>query len=132
ASKATSGNLNAYEATATGQAEGGEEISLYIYSVALEDNIYRFVSYTLSDKFDAYKKVFIKTTNQFSRLTDSGILNTQPAHLRIFKSDRTAPLSSFIPENLPLDITAEEVAITNQMKLDETVEAGTYLKIPEQ
>src|SRR5699024_4840534 len=38
ASKATSGNLNAYEATATGQAEGGEEISLYIYSVALEDN----------------------------------------------------------------------------------------------
>ncbi|HEX6982540.1 MAG TPA: M48 family metalloprotease [Balneolaceae bacterium] len=128
--------LNAYEAIATAQTQKGVPYKFYIYAVEYGDNIYRFTSYSLAEKFDQYANEFMAISNSFAELNDEDILDIQPVHLRTFKADHTAPFSdflpegSFLPDNYPMKITAEEIAILNQVKLDETIEEGTWIKVP--
>lgn len=131
-SSASNNGLNGYEAVATAQTQDGNEVRLYLYSVDYGGNIYRFVTYTTTDNFDRYDDIFIETTNGFAELNDSSILNVQPVRLNVFRADRTGSLESFLPGNMPMDITAEEVAIANQMELSTTVQEGTWIKIPRQ
>ena len=132
-SSGTSNNgLDGYEAVATAQTQEGAEVKLYLYSVENDGNIYRFVTYTLADQFDSYSDEFVETSNGFDDLNDSSILNIQPARLNVFRANRTASFQSFLPGNLPLDITAEDIAIANQVELDQTIQEGTWIKIPRQ
>lgn len=130
---ATSNNgLNGYEATATAQTQDGVDVRIYLYSVEFDGNIYRYVTYSTAEQFNNYSNTFVQTSNGFDRLNDSGILNIQPARLNVYRANRTGSLESFLPNNLPLDITAEEVAIANQVELNETIQEGTWIKIPQQ
>lgn len=129
----TSNNgLDAFEATASGQTEQGDELQFYLYSVEYDGNIYRFTSYTLAEQFDSYQRQFMETTNEFRPLNDSDILNIQPAKLDVFQTDKSATFESFLPNELPLELSKEDVAIANQVQLDETIEEGTWIKIPRQ
>jgi predicted Zn-dependent protease len=124
--------LNGYEATATSKTQDGQEVQFYLYSVEYDGNIYRFVSYTLANQFNQYRSQFMQTAAEFDRLSDSAILNVEPVRLHAVRASRTAEFQSFLPNNLPLDITAEDVAITNQVELNETIQEGTWIKIPRQ
>ncbi len=124
--------LNAFEATAVAETRSGANVTFYIYSVAYNGNIYRFVTYTLSEQFAALRNEFVGTTNNFQPLNDASILNIEPVRLNVYRAQTTAPFRAFLPEDLPLDITPEEVALANQTYLDETIEAGTWIKIPYQ
>lgn len=124
--------LDGFEATASAQTQDGADVRFYLYSVAYDGNIYRFVSYTLADQFDEYRSQFEQTANSFRSLEDRSILNIQPARVQAFRTDRSGTFKSFLPNNLPLEITPEDVAIANQVQLDETIEAGTWIKIPRQ
>ncbi len=129
----TSNNgLNGFEATATSKTQDGAEVQFYLYSVEYDGNIYRFVSYTLADQFDQYRSRFMQTATEFDRVTDSGILNVKPVQLNISRANRTAEFQSFLPDDLPMDISPEDVAITNQVQLNDTIEEGTWIKIPRQ
>lgn len=132
ASQVSNHGLNAFEATATAETRNGANVSFYLYAVAYNGNIYRFVAYTLTEQFAELRNEFVGTTNNFQPLNDQSILSIQPVRLNVYQAERTAPFRSFLPENLPLDITAEEVALANQTYLDETIEAGTWIKIPYQ
>lgn len=130
---ATSNNgLNGYEATATAQTQDGVNLRIYLYSVEYDGNIYRYVTYSTAEQFNNYSNTFVQTSNGFDRLNDSDILNIQPARLNVYRANRTGSFESFLPNNLPLDITAEEVAIANQVQLNETIQEGTWIKIPQQ
>lgn len=124
--------LNGYEATATATTDDGTEYQFYVYGISFGDNIYRFTSYSLADKFGSYRPYFEQIAQSFGELNDSNILNIQPVRLQVVEANRTSSLSSFIPEELPMNITAEDVAIINQSELDDTVEKGTLIKIPRQ
>ncbi len=124
--------LNGYEATAAGQTEDGDKVEFYLYSVQYDGNIYRFICYTLAGKFDQYRSVFTRTANGFKQLKDQDILHIQPARLHVFQANKTAPFKSFLPDHLPLDIKPEDVAVANQVKLNDTMQKGSWIKIPEQ
>ena len=129
----TSNNgLNAYEATAKAQTEDGAQVKFYLYSVKYDGNIYRFVSYTLAEQFDQYRRRFEETSNEFRRLSDRSILNVQPTRLQAYRADRSGDFSSFVPGNLPMDISDEDVAITNQVQLNERISSGRWIKVPRQ
>jgi hypothetical protein len=66
----------------------------------------------------------------FSELTDPAILNRKPARLRIIRAPEAAPFRTFVPRDLPADMKPEDVAILNQVTLDERIERGRPLKIP--
>lgn len=124
--------MNAFEAIATAQTSSGANVTFYLYAAAYNGNIYRFIAYTFSEQFDAFESEFIRTTNNFQPLNDPSILNIDPVRLNAYRANRTAPFRSFLPEDLPMDITPQEVAIANQTPLGETIEAGTWIKIPYQ
>src|SRR5699024_229574 len=129
--KVSNNGLNAYEATAKAQAKGGADVKLYLYSVAYDGNVYRYVAYTLADQFDSYSDEFKKTTSNFRKLADRSILNIQPVRLQVSRTNRSGTFDSFVPENLPMDITEQDVAITNQVQLNEKVSSGQWIKIPQ-
>lgn len=130
--KSPNNGLNGYEAVATAQGQNGTNYQFYVYAVTYGENIYRFTSYSVADKFAGYRSQFMKTSNSFASLTDQQILNVKPVQLQTIKVDRSEAFSSFLPSNLPMDIKAEDVAIVNQVGLDETIEAGSWIKIPKQ
>mgnify|MGYP003627670795 CR=1 FL=1 len=124
--------LNGYEAEASIQQEDGTSLTIDITALSYDGNIYRFLSYTSSDKFRIYKAEFSSVTDGFDRLTDSSILNIQPVRLELVKTSRSGAFSSFLPTNLPMNIEPLDIAIINQVQLDENIPAGSWIKIPKQ
>lgn len=124
--------LDAYQATASATGDDGTEYGFFVYGIEYEDNIYRFISYTLRDRFGGYRPVFEETSISFDRLDDPEILNIEPVRLQAVRANRTAPFSSFLPATIPGDMEPDEIAIVNQVHLDDTIEEGTWIKLPRQ
>jgi len=132
-SSASSSGLRAFQAEATGQMDDGTQLKFYLYAIEYDEMIYRFVNYTSQDEYDAYGPRFKEITGSFSQLTDSGILNIQPVRLKVVKTTRSGTFRSFLPSNLEsltITVTPEDIAIMNQVGLDEQIGSGTWIKIP--
>jgi len=128
-----SNGLPAYRAEATAQTEDGTQLKFYLYAIEYGGNIYRFLNYTTADKYGTYASRFDEITGGFRQLTDSGILNIQPVRLQTVKTTRSGTFRSFLPanfESLIINVSAEDLAIMNQVELDEQISAGTWIKIP--
>lgn len=123
--------LEAHEAIASAVDEEGNEFRFYVFAVNYGENIYRFVSYTLADRFSDYQRHFEETSNSFKSLTNQRILNVEPIRLQTMKADHSGTISSFLPNNLPENMSEEDIAIVNQVEVDETIEPGSWIKIPE-
>ena len=124
--------LNGFQATATAATEDGTEYQFYVYAVNYGDNVYRFTSYSVASKFAGYESSFKDIANSFASLTNQEVLSIQPMRLQTIRADRSAAFSSFLPDNLPMDTKADDIAIINQVELDETIEEGSWIKIPRQ
>lgn len=125
--------LAAFRAEATGQAEDGTELKFYIYAIEYDGSIYRFLNYTTADMYENYTPQFNEITEDFRELTDRNILNIQPVRLQAVKASRSDTFRSFLPSNLEgfsITVSAKDLAIMNQLELDEQVSAGTWLKLP--
>ncbi len=94
--------------------------------------MYQFLSYSSEAQFDSFKARFYSISAGFSELTDRAILNIQPVKLKLVTAQRTAAFSDLLPAKLPMDIKPEEVAIINQVSLNDQIQKGTTLKIPVQ
>ncbi|MCC5942133.1 MAG: M48 family metalloprotease [Balneolaceae bacterium] len=132
-SDASSRGLRAFQAEATGQTQDGVDLKFYLYSIEYDGMIYRFINYTTLENFGTYGPRFRETTGDFRELTDSSILNIQPTRLQAVKTTRAGTFRSFLPanlESLTITVSAEELAIMNQVGLDERIESGTWIKIP--
>jgi len=131
-SSVESNGLPAHEAIASAKTEDGEDLGVYAYALEYNGAIYRFISYTTEEQFENYLPEFETITGGFDRLTDSTILSIEPVRLQIIQADRAGIFTSFLPEQLPMNISAEEAAIMNQVRLNDRIERGEYLKIPRQ
>jgi predicted Zn-dependent protease len=127
----SSGEWPAYEAEATATSNGNE-LGLYVYAVEFQENIYRFINYSAMSAFDNYLNTFQRTTGQFDRLTDERILNINPVRIKVVEADRRAPFQDFLPDPIPMDHEPLDLAILNQVNLDQMIEPGQKLKIPVQ
>tara|TARA_R100001143_G_scaffold63545_1_gene71641 strand:+ start:55890 stop:57386 length:1497 start_codon:yes stop_codon:yes gene_type:complete len=125
------GNFPAYQANFE-IADGDNELGVNLYALEYNNQIYRFINYSDIRQFEKYSTEFSGTTNSFNRLRDNRILNIKPVTLRVVKTDRRAEFQDLLPSTLPMDITAEELAIMNQVYLDEIIEVGTIIKLPVQ
>lgn len=73
---------------------------------------------------------FEQTFRGFSEMTDQRLLAVQPARIHIMTADRTAPFTSFLPTSDLPGMTQEDMAILNQVTLQQAIPAGTKIKIP--
>jgi predicted Zn-dependent protease len=128
----SSGEWNAYEAAAEASLQDGTPIGLYIYAVSYGDYIYRFINYSVRDRFDTYEDDFRYVTESFDRLTDSSILAIEPVRIQAFRAERGGTFESFLPDPIPMNIDALDIAIINQVELEDQIEEGQWLKMPVQ
>ncbi len=124
--------MNGYQAMAAAMTRDSTELRLKLTAIEYDGNIYRFLSYTTAAQFASYEERFSSILAGFSELTDQDILEIQPVRLLITRTSRTGNFSSFLPESLPMNIEPLDVAIINQVELDQEIEEGMILKIPVQ
>lgn len=127
----SSDQWSAYQAIAD-LDDGEQPLTVHVYAVEHGGNIYRFINYTLPDNFDGYVDNFMETTSSFDELTDQNILNIQPVRLQVVEVNQRQTFRNLLPSSMPMDIEAEDLAIINQVYLDDQIEAGTLIKIPVQ
>ncbi len=128
-------NINgneAYKAIAAAQTEDGTELKLDITAVEFEGAIYRFLSYSTTAQFDVYSDAFAEVTSSFRKVTDSSILNVKPVRIKLKRAASTTSFANLLPAQLPMGIEPLDIAILNQVELNETIESGTLIKIPVQ
>lgn len=130
-SRATSVNgLTAFAATATAQLEGGQQVGLMTYFIEHGGRVYYFIGFTPVNQFGNYRQTFQRVMEGFAPESSSRILSVQPKRIQIVEASRSAPFSAFVPADLPPGLSAAELAILNQVNLEEQISAGTPLKLP--
>lgn len=122
--------LGAFRLIADVSDDKGNTYRLHVVAAKLGNSIYRFTGYSLKASFDAYSTALAIPSTSFSVLTDPAALNIQPTRLKVFTTPRQGKFSSFLPNPLPVNLTADEIAIMNQVNLDDVIPAGVKIKIP--
>lgn len=122
--------FGAYRMIAEVQDDKGNAYNFHIVALKHGDNLYRFVGYSLKSDFGTYQSTFDRATGAFAQLTNQTYLNVQPTRLRVITTTRQGTFSSFLPNPMPLTVTPDEIAIMNQVFLDDVIPAGTKIKIP--
>lgn len=126
----TSAGKPAYYVVADARTEEGQILRILNFWVQHQNNVYNLIGYTTRQAFGNYQNTFLQTMRNFETLRDQRILNLQPFRISVQNASRSAPFSSFVPSVLPPEMTAQDLAILNQVELDEVIPQGTPLKIP--
>lgn len=124
------GGLTAQVVQAEAQMQGGQQVSVLNYFIEYGGNVYSILGLSSSQQFSTYGRLFERTSSSFARLTDTSILNIQPTYLGVVTVQQATPFRSLVPASLPDGLTAEELAIINQVELDDTIPRGAQVKLP--
>lgn len=127
---ARSNGLPAYMAVADAVLENRQQVRGLVYFIEYGGRVYRFLGYTAPPAFATYRAAFLQAMQGFRRVDDSRILNREPVRLTLEYVTQPGPFRNFLPAKLPPQITPEDVAILNQVTLNQEITAGTILKIP--
>ena len=125
-----SDGLPAYMAVADAVLEGRQQVRALVYFVEHGGRVYRFLGYTTPPAFAQFRNVFLQSMQGFRRVDDPRILNREPARITLEHVTKPGPFRNFLPAKLPPQFTPEDVAILNQVTLNQEISAGTILKIP--
>ena len=127
----SSGRWTAHQAEGTIRQDDSL-LGVHVYAVEFQNRIYRFINYSPESSFEQHKEAFRFVTSGFDQLTDESILNIEPIRLQIVEADQRKSFRQYLPDQLPMDLEHEDIAIINQVNLDTTIQPGTLLKIPVQ
>jgi predicted Zn-dependent protease len=125
-----SGNFPAFVVVADGQMQNGQVARVMAYFVEYRGAVYHFLGYTSPQAFATFRNVFLQTMEGFDEVRDRRILDRQPARLELLPVSRSGRFRDLLPRDLPAPFTLEEVAILNQVELNEEINSGRILKIP--
>ena len=115
---------------ADAQTQQGQRLRVLATFVEYDGQVYTFQALSTPGNFSSYEDNFLQAMRGFGPVQDRSKLSVEPTRLRVVAADRTAPFQSFVPQSLPQDLTAEDLAILNQVQLDTQIEAGQELKLP--
>jgi hypothetical protein len=127
--------VNGHEARrvlAEGQTQQGQTVRALAYFIAYDDQVYSFQGLTTGPQYDTYRSALERPMTGFDALRDPEKLNVQPTRLAIRPAPRADAFRAFVDEDaLPEDLSLNDLAIINQVQLDERIEQGRPLKLPE-
>lgn len=109
--------------------DGENTYGLLITAVRYNDRTFQFFSYSMQADFNTSKANFEQIASSFRRLTDQSKLDIQPARIAVKTINTPTRFSSLLPSTLPLGITAESMAIMNQVDLDDIIQPGNRVKL---
>ena len=123
-------SLAAYDVLANATDQQSNEFQLISRHVEYGGNVYSFLSYSAKTDFDTYRSAFYSSLDGFRRLTDQNKINVSPTRLDIITTTRSGTFSSFLPNPLPRGFTAQDLAIINQVEVNDQIARGAKLKLP--
>lgn len=100
--------------------------------VQMGDSVFSFLGYGAQGSFPQHKANVLRTANSFDELRNTQALTIQPYRITILPAERTAAFKDLLPQRLPPGMDALDWAIINQVDLDDRIERGTLLKLPNQ
>jgi predicted Zn-dependent protease len=119
-----SNGLPAYAAVAEAQTENGQVVRIMAYFIDYRGTVYHFVGYTSPQLFGNFRNLFLQTMQGFSAVQDARVLNRQPVRIALETVRRPASFRELIPRTLPEPFTPEDIAIMNQVELNQKIEPG--------
>jgi predicted Zn-dependent protease len=125
-----SSGFPAFAGVADAQMQNGQIVRVMVYFVEYRGSVYQFVGYTAQQAFGSFRSAFLQTMQGFGETQDPRILNRQPVRLALQPVTRPAAFRDLIPKSLPAPFTPEEVAILNEVELNQEIGPGRILKIP--
>lgn len=109
----------------------GQQQAIKVMSYFIEYNgaVYVFHGVSADADFGAYASTFESTMRNFNRLTDAAKLNVQPARIRVKKVQQSGTLAdAFRYFNVPQS-QMNELALLNNLELNDRVQSGKLIKI---
>ncbi len=110
------------------QTEQGP-LALLAYFIEYGGRVYRIMGITTVQAYDTHRPQFLALIRSFRTLTDRRALEVQPARIDVVQVPRATSFQSLLPATLPFKITAQDLAIANQVSVNETIPAGKRIKI---
>ncbi len=132
-------NVNGFEAIAMisdqttqgQQGQQGQTIRILSYFIQQGNFIYKFHGMSLKADFNRFYNSFESTFRSFSPLNDPSKLNVYPEKLDIYTVSTNQTLRDALLAGKIHSSRLDEFSILNGMKLTETVQAGTLIKVIE-
>lgn len=109
----------------------GQQQAIKVMSYFIEYNgaVYVFHGVSADADFGAYASTFESTMRNFNRLTDAAKLNVQPARIRVKKVQQSGTLAdAFRYFGVPQS-QMNELALLNNLELNDRVQSGKLIKI---
>ena len=98
------------------------------YFIEYGNNRFAFHSISSEADFSAYAGIMEGSMKTFARLTDQSRINVMPKRIRIKKAPRAGTLATTLQYyNMPQDML-EEIALLNNMELNDQIPAGKSIK----
>ena len=122
---------SAYRVLGEGQTQQGGTVRVLAYFISYDGRVYAFQGMTTAQQYAGYRPALERPMTGFDELADREKLTVQPTRIAVRPASRTASFRTFVDENLlPDDLNATDLAIINQVELEESVEQGRPLKLP--
>lgn len=109
----------------------GQTQTIRVRSFFIDDSgsYYAFHGVSLHEDFNTYLPGFNLTMQQFAKLNDPAKINVKPQRIMVRRVAQTGTLASaFRFHGAPAE-QLEELAFLNNMELNQTVQAGTMIKL---
>jgi len=113
-----------------GQMEKGQMVRLMVYYIEYRGAVYQFLGYSAPQAFSTFQREFMQTMQGFGELQDSRVASKEPVRLALERISRQARFQDLMPKNLSAPFTIEDVAIMNQVQLNDEIRPGRTIKLP--
>jgi predicted Zn-dependent protease len=112
------------------QQTGAQQIiKVMSYMIQFNQTIFVFHGVADDTNFNSYYRIFESTMANFDRLTDPSKLNVKPKRIKIVSVPATGTLSQTFKSFKVPDQQLKELALLNNLELNDRVEKGKLIKI---
>lgn len=109
-------------------SEDGSMIRVRAHFVDYGGRVYAFTGIAAERDYATWEPVFLRSMHGFGPLRDNAVLSMQPARVHVARVDRPSTLRALAAAPGG-GFTPEGIAILNQRGLDETLPAGSAVKL---
>jgi predicted Zn-dependent protease len=111
------------------QTSQQQVIKVMSYMIEYEGSILVFHGISGEENFNSYYQTFESTMSNFDRLTETGKLNVQPEKIKIAKVKSSGTLADAFKSYKVEDSRFKELALLNNLELNDRVEEGRLFKV---
>lgn len=110
-------------------ADQGTNLRFLTYLIDYGNNVYKFYGVSSRRDYSSYASIFLNTMENFKKLTDPAKLNVKPDRVRIRTVKEHSSLRQALKSFNVKDDMLETTALLNSLKLNNSVQKGSLIKI---